>query len=563
MLFFDVLFDEIKQKGTAMRKIRLTKRLLAAALAVGLTLTNAAAFTDTEGHWAKDAISKWSEDYNLINGYEDGTFRPDASITRGAFAGIMDRFMHFQTASPAATFADTAGTYWESSILKLHAAGVYLGTEGKALSANSITRQQAVTMIARAFGVSGSTTALPYDDADQIAAYAQASVAEMTARGYITDSAAGSFRPAAAITRAEILNILNNMIQVLIQEPETYTGSVPGTVMINAAEGAVLMDMTVSGDLILAPGVSGGVTLSNVTVEGSIRNFSGVTPTIITTETQPSTPEPSTPETTPTPPETEYPWVAADGYLKYDNYQVPLYSGVEKNELTTGDFVWDGDRVRYVGDAYRTQFGIDVSAYQNRASANTTIDWDAVANDGVDFAMVRIGFRGTASGTLNTDAFYGQNIDGAMAAGIDTGVYFFSQAISVAEAVEEADYIINLLRNHEISGPVAYDWEMHDSTYRVYGTSKELATACALAFCKRIESAGYQPMVYVSKYVGYNKLNLPQLTDYPIWFPEYKTASSEKLVPAFYYQMDIWQFSSSCSIAGIGGRVDANIRFRA
>ena len=115
--------------------------------------------------------------------------------------------------------------------------------------------------------------------------------------------------------------------------------------------------------------------------------------------------------------------------------------------------------------------------------------------------MVRIGFRGTASGTLNTDAFYGKNIEGAMAAGIDTGVYFFSQAISVAEAVEEADYIINLLRNHEISGPVAYDWEMHDSTYRVYGTSKELATACALAFASASSRRGIT-QVYVSKYVA-------------------------------------------------------------
>ena len=127
--------------------------------------------------------------------------------------------------------------------------------------------------------------------------------------------------------------------------------------------------------------------------------------------------------------------------------------------------------------------------------------------------------------------------------------------------MEEADYVISLLKGHEISGPVAYDWEMHDSTYRVYGISPEVATACALAFCKRIEAAGYQPMIYMSQYVGYNKFNLPQLTDYPIWYPEYKSASSTKLYPGFYYQMDIWQFSSSCSIDGIGGKVDANIQF--
>ncbi len=540
-----------------MGRFQLPKRLLAAALAVGMTLGGAAAFTDTEGHWAQSAISKWSEDYQLITGYEDGTFRPDASITRGAFAGIMDRFLRFQTSSPVLTFTDTAGTYWEGPILKLHAAGAYLGTEGKALSTATITRQQAVTMIARAFRITGSNQALPYTDAGDIAPYAQAAVAELTARGALTDSADGAFRPTEPITRAELLNILDHLIQVLIQEPETYTGNVPGTVMINAAEGAALMDMTISGDLILAPGVSGGVTLSNVTVEGEIRNFSGVTPTIIHPEAPPKPETPETPETPATPETpTAYPWVEPDGYLSYDNYSVPLYGDVSKNQLTEADFLWEGDRISYVGSEYRTQFGIDVSAYQNRSSPNNTIDWNAVAGDGVDFAMVRIGFRGTASGSLNTDAFYAKNLDDAMAAGIDTGVYFFSQAISVAEAVEEADYIINLLKGHEISGPVAYDWEMHDSSYRVYGTSPELATACALAFCKRIEEAGYQPMVYVSKYVGYNKLNLPQLRQYPIWFPEYG-----KNCPKFYYEMNTWQFTSSCSVEGIGGRVDANLRF--
>ena len=97
---------------------RLPKKLLAVvltgALAAGLAVTNAAAFTDTEGHWAENAISKWSENYGLITGYEDGTFRPDNSITRGAFAGILDRFLKFRTASSADTFSDTAGTYWRT-----------------------------------------------------------------------------------------------------------------------------------------------------------------------------------------------------------------------------------------------------------------------------------------------------------------------------------------------------------------------------------------------------------------------------------------------------------------
>lgn len=521
-------------------------------------------FSDTSGHWAENAISKWSEEYGIINGYDDGTFRPDQSITRGAFAGILDRFLKFQTVSPASTFSDTPRTYWETEILKLHASGVYLGNNGMALPADTITRQQAVAMIARSFQIEGETTTLTYADGDQVAEYAKGYVAEMTRRGYITDSKNGYFRPTDPITRAEIVNILSNMVDVLVQSTTPYSKDTNGTLMINSSGGATLENMKISGDLILAPGVQGTVSLENVTIQGDVRNFGGAAITVVNGSEQGTT-EPSTPQNpdsnSSSTPSGTYPWVDSYGYVSYNGYQVPLYDGVDHNSLSQGDFVWDGDRLNYVGGAYKTRFGIDVSAYQNRASENNTIDWEAVAADGVDFAMVRVGLRGYTSGSLVSDAFYAKNIDGAMAAGIDTGVYIFSQAITVEEAVEEADYVISLLKGHEISGPVAYDWEMHDSTYRVYGISPEVATACALAFCKRIEAAGYQPMIYMSQYVGYNKFNLPQLTDYPIWYPEYKSASSTKLYPGFYYQMDIWQFSSSCSIDGIGGKVDANIQF--
>ena len=141
-----------------MGKKRVFAALLALAVTVGsLVLPARAAFTDTTGHWAETAITKWSEEYSIINGYEDGTFRPDNSITRGAFAGILDRFLKFQSTSPAGTFSDLSGNYWEDAILKLHASGVYLGNNGQALAGDTITRQQAVTMIARAFNISGES----------------------------------------------------------------------------------------------------------------------------------------------------------------------------------------------------------------------------------------------------------------------------------------------------------------------------------------------------------------------------------------------------------------------
>ena len=148
-----------------------------------------------------------------------------------------------------------------------------------------------------------------------------------------------------------------------------------------------------------------------------------------------------------------------------------------------------------------------------------------------------------------------------MAAGIETGVYFFAQAITVEEAIEEADFVIDLLRNHEINGPVAYDWEMHNSTYRVYGTTPEMATACAIAFCKRIQEAGYTPMIYAGTYVSYIKYDQGAIAPYLSWYPEYKSDASEKLYPTIRYQMDYWQFSSKCSVAGINGNVDVNLQF--
>ena len=564
--FFSHILSKKEERKRTMGRKRIAAALLALALTAGtLALPARAAFTDTDGHWATAAITKWSEEYSIINGYEDGSFRPDNSITRGAFAGILDRFLKFREVSPAGTFSDLAGNYWEESILKLHAAGVYLGNNGAALAGDTITRQQAVAMIARAFGLVGETADVHYLDADQVAEYARSYLAEMSAKGYITDSSDGYFRPTDPITRAEIVTILDNMIEVLIQTNTTYDRDASGSVMINAAEGAYLRDMTVAGDLIVAPGVTGPVTLENVTVQGDVRNFSAVQITAITG--RPEDPEDSEePEDRPgiDPGEVYTPSETTGEYIQYSGQQIPVYAGVERNPFSQGDFMWDPDRpdrLLYTGRDYRTRFGIDVSAYQNRATEGGVIDWEAAREDGVEFAMVRVGLRGYGSGAIVQDAYYAQNIEGAMDAGIETGVYFFAQAITVEEAIEEAEFVLDLLEDHEIDGPVAYDWEMHDSSYRVYGTTPEMATACAVAFCERIEEAGYDAMVYAGTYVSYIKYDQGALEPYLSWYPEYKSESSEQLCPTICYQRDYWQFSSSCSVDGIGGRVDGNLQF--
>ena len=530
------------------------KWLTAAALAVGCTVMTANAFADTNGHWAESAINKWSGEYGIIQGYDDGTFRPDKSITRGAFAGILDRFLHFQNASPADTFSDTAGTYWEDAILKLHASGIYLGNQGAALPSSTITRQQAVAMIGRAFRIAPETAAPDYTDTDQIAEYAMAYVGEFEVRGYLTDSAAGTFRPTDPITRAELINILSNMVDTLVKETTTVTKDVSGSLLISAADGATLKGIRIGGDLILAPGVTKNVTLVDCVIQGNIRNYG-------TGEVRFEAPQ-ITPESTAAKPSEVYkPGATLDRTLEYGGKTVPIYRDRPLNVFSDVDFIWTGEenenqrRLEYLGGEFRTRYGIDVSSFQGE------IDWDAVADDNIDFAMVRVGFRGTGTGSLNTDKYYEQNIRGAMRAGLETGVYFFAQAVTVEEAIEEADYVISLLDGLDINGPVAYDWEMHDSTYRVYGTSPEMATACAVAFCERIKDAGYTPMVYGGTYVTYMKYDQGALADYLSWYPEYKGEKSEKLCPTLVYHMDYWQFSSSRAVAGINGRVDMNIQF--
>ena len=536
----------------------LSRTAIAAALAGALLSAPAAAFSDTAGHWAEGSIDKWSGDYAVLRGYEDGSFHPDAPITRGAFAGILDRFFHFSKSSAPEAFTDLAGNYWEDAVLKLHAAGIYRGAGGCAMADDPITRQQAVTMLVRAFGLEEEDDTLPFGDAEKIADYAASAVAAMSAKGYVGGDLGGNFNPDASITRAEFITILSRMVEVLVQESGTYAEDLSGNVMLSAPEGAEFSGIRIEGDLIISPGVTGLVILRDVTLEGELRNLGDAAVVEITTPTQPQEPE----EKPAIDPMDIYAPTKTTGetILFRDKYQVPIYADRTPIQVGEGDFDWDGDRLIYTGDRFDTRFGIDVSAYQNRATEGG-IDWEAVAADGVDFVMVRAGFRGTSTGSLNADAFYRENIRGAMDAGLETGVYFFAQAITVEEAIEEADFVISLLEDYDIDGPVAYDWEMKDSTYRVYGTAPEMATACAIAFCQRIAQAGYTPMIYAGAYVSYIKYDQGAIEQYLSWYPEYKSDQSEKLYPTFLYQMDYWQFSSNCTVDGISGRVDGNLHF--
>jgi len=538
-----------------MEKIRQIKRILTGMLAAALILPcglTATAYDDTQGHWAEETIEKWSTEYGVLGGYGDGTFRPDHTITRGAFAGILCRFLGYWKEAPADTFSDTTGSRWESDILKLNAAGVYLGNDGLAQIGNSISRQQAMTMICRALQIPESEGEVPYADAGDVAGYARKHLAALTERGCITDVGEDNrFRPTDPITRAEVVNLLDKIVFTVVREYREFS-DMAGNLLITAREGAYLKKAVIYGDLIIGPGVKGTVKLEEVNLMGELRNLGDAVVEVME----------------PKPPVYEH----TQTEILYNGEKIPVKRELRPSTLGPGDFRWENGRLICTNPNFTARFGIDVSRYQCYENVlnekgeivdtvHKPIDWEAVAADGVEFAMVRVGSRGTSQGLLYTDTNYAENIDGAMAAGIDTGVYIFSQAITVEEAIEEADFVIELLDGHPISGPVAFDWEMLDSSYRVYGTPPEVVTACAKAFCERIEEAGYEAMIYFSKYVGYKKLDLSALQEYPIWYPEYRTTENTEamLYPSFYYQVDVWQYSDRLTVDGISGPVDGNL----
>lgn len=213
----------------------------------------------------------------------------------------------------------------------------------------------------------------------------------------------------------------------------------------------------------------------------------------------------------------------------------------------------DGDdtEIRQTSGVSKTgMLGIDVSKWQKE------IDWDKVKNEGVDFAIIRCGYRGSVTGSLVEDPYFEQNIRGARAAGIKVGVYFFTQAVNEVEAVEEASMVISLVRDYELQYPVFIDTEGAGGNGRADSLNVEERTAVCEAFCTTVKNAGLEAGVYASRNWYNNKLTASTLESYAIWLAEYRS------VPLYqgYYQM--WQYTSKGKINGINGNVDLNVSYR-
>ena len=235
-----------------------------------------------------------------------------------------------------------------------------------------------------------------------------------------------------------------------------------------------------------------------------------------------------------------------------DRTLTPL-EGMPLNPYDREDFSLDQrGRVVYSHRGKQAKTGIDVSVYQKE------IDWQAVAEDGIDFAILRLGYRGYTEGGLFLDQYFDQNLQGALDAGLEVGVYFFSQAVTPEEAEAEADYVLEALGGREISYPVAFDWEpiAPGNNARTDGLDNDVLTRCAAAFCQRIQEAGLRPAVYFNQSLGYLRYDLRELTDHDLWLAEYDD------VPDFYYHFDLWQYTHTGRVAGIEGDVDLDLDLR-
>ena len=243
------------------------------------------------------------------------------------------------------------------------------------------------------------------------------------------------------------------------------------------------------------------------------------------------------------------------GEYRYTGWQTidgATYFFDKNGNKVTGRQVIQGAEYKFndngVLDTGSGHMGIDVSKW------NGGIDWKAVKNSGVSYAIIRCGYRGSTTGALIEDPKFRSNIQGAQNAGLKVGVYFFTQAVNEVEAVEEASMVLSLIKGYNISYPVFLDVEA--SNGRGDAISADTRTAVCKAFCQTIQNSGYKAGIYANKTWFTSYMNTPSLTGYKIWLAQYAAAPSYTRT-----RYDLWQYSSKGKVSGISGNVDMNISY--
>lgn len=193
--------------------------------------------------------------------------------------------------------------------------------------------------------------------------------------------------------------------------------------------------------------------------------------------------------------------------------------------------------------------GVDVSAFQH------DVDWNQVKASGVQFAMLRLGYRGWGSkGTLVEDEYIRQNLAGTAAAGLPIGVYFFSQATTLDEVLEEIEFMLSILGDYRLDYPIVLDWEVPEAAEaRTRSVDRRTLTNMLRFFCDEMSGRGFDPMIYFNWTQSSRMLYLNELEDYPFWLALYQDRMT------YPFRIDMWQYTSTGHVPGIEGEVDLNL----
>lgn len=388
--------------------------------------------------------------------------------------------------------------HWASGYFAFARDGGYLPA-GRFNTLNSpISRLQIAELAAKALGLQRTGTGTPFSDTSE--AYALIA----SDHGIFTGSKSGNallFKPADTITRAEMSAVTWRIVQNRASTPAASQTPAPSASSPAPSEPAE--------------------EAASAAPEPVRQSISGV------------------------------PADKSSTYIQLAGTKVYIAEDIPKNPYDPDLFRFnENGYLTYDSDEYTCAVGIDVSKYQGN------IDWQKVKESGVQFAILRLGLRGYGTGKLAMDGTFYKNLKGAVSAGIQVGVYFFSQAITPQEAIEEADFCVAALQGQTIPYPIVYDWEPYDSSVdaRTHGLEDEVLTQCCKAFLDRVKELGYTPMLYANPTYFYRHLDMTELTGYPLWLANYVEMTS------FYYQYDIWQYSYTGTVPGIDGGVDLNIQ---
>ena len=244
-------------------------------------------------------------------------------------------------------------------------------------------------------------------------------------------------------------------------------------------------------------------------------------------------------------------WPPLDQFLEpteSDEEEEPAIPTIppERNPYDKFDFQYNRHNYLLLQNV-KSYAGVDVSAFQGK------VDWKKVKQSGIDFAIIRLGYRGYESGKLVEDEYAKINLKNAKEAGLRIGAYFFSQALNIKETDQEIQFMLKILGDTRLDMPIVLDWEIPANTARTRNMDARTLTDIQRHFCGFMRDKGYQPMIYFNWHQSEHLYVLHELEDYPFWLALYQDRMT------YPWKVEMWQYTDKGKVPGIAGNVDLNV----